>query len=330
MNNNILNISKKANLSPLRCPGGKRKLVPLIADIFHRHSHPIKLLVEPFAGGASTSISFLEAGLAEEIALSDKDDLVSSFWNVVFSKRAEELVNLIVTCNVNLKMWKRIKSEVPYDEVGRAFKCLFLNRTNFSGILHENAGPIGGITQSGEYKLSCRFNQEAIAHRISELSKLSNRVRFVRCQSYKKTISDVRRMSVSKNGANNLFWYLDPPFFEKANYLYRNSFSESDHLELKLLLENDHFSGQWLLSYDDVKIARDYYSQNKGFSRVNLSYNARIDSVERLTKSEIVVSNIVGKLRDEKNPNIPEMGKVIPLQGFSIIEHPGVNKKIAK
>ncbi|MBU6952619.1 DNA adenine methylase [Hahella sp. HN01] len=317
MNNTILKISKKVNLSPLRYPGGKRKLAPLIADIFARHGEPIQLLVEPFAGGASTSISFLESNLAQEIALSDRDQLVATFWKVVFSPEAEALADLVATCNVSLRTWKALKEEVPGDDIGIAFKCLFMNRTNFSGILHENAGPIGGIAQSGSYKLDCRFNQESLAIRILELSRLRNRVRFVRCQSYKKTISDVKRMNISKGYAEKLFWYLDPPFFEKANYLYRVSFSEIDHVELKNILIHDSIPGQWLLSYDDVKAARSFYSNHKGFSRVNLSYNARIDSFERLRKSEIIVSNIIEKLRINRVPGIPAMGKIIPLHGFS-------------
>lgn len=318
MNNTILKVSKKVNLSPLRYPGGKRKLVPLIADIFARHGQPIQLLVEPFAGGASTSISFLESGLAKEIALSDRDQLVATFWKVVFSPEAEALADLVATCNVSLRTWKTLKEDAPDDDIGIAFKCLFMNRTNFSGILHENAGPIGGIAQSGTYKLDCRFNRESLASRILELSSLKHRVRFIRCQSYKKTISDVKRMNVSKGCADGLFWYLDPPFFEKANYLYRVAFSEGDHVELKNILMDDAIPGQWLLSYDDVKAARKFYSKHKGFSRVNLSYNARIDSFERLTKSEIVVSNIIENLRKNRVPGIPAMGKLIPLQGFSV------------
>ena len=44
-------IAKKKLLSPLRYPGGKRKIVPLLADIYLRDTDRISLFVEPFIGG---------------------------------------------------------------------------------------------------------------------------------------------------------------------------------------------------------------------------------------------------------------------------------------
>jgi hypothetical protein len=43
-----------------------------------------------------------------------------------------------------------------------AVKCLFLNRTTFSGILHGRAGPMGGRKQQSDYKIDCRFNKDGL------------------------------------------------------------------------------------------------------------------------------------------------------------------------
>src|ERR1700687_1739051 len=64
-------ISHAADVSPLRYPGGKRKLAVFIGQIFARAKIRPELLIEPFAGGASVAISLLEAGFVESIALAD-------------------------------------------------------------------------------------------------------------------------------------------------------------------------------------------------------------------------------------------------------------------
>lgn len=63
--------------SPLRYPGGKRRLAAYIAEVLRAHKLRPKLFVEAFAGGASVSIAMLENDLVEAIALADLDDPVA-------------------------------------------------------------------------------------------------------------------------------------------------------------------------------------------------------------------------------------------------------------
>lgn len=313
----IHRISRLPTLSPLRYPGGKRKLVPLVADIFSRAGVPVELLVEPFAGGAGVAIALLEAGMAHQIALSDKDDLVAAFWKTVFSENATALADMIYSNQAELGLWRRLKQETPTSDLHKAFKCIFLNRTSFSGILHQRAGPIGGMTQAGRYKIDCRYNREALAARILALSEYRKRVMFVRCQSFVRTLSDVKKLKIARKKSSHIFWYLDPPFFEKADQLYRFAFTAQDHKTLSSAIYDSAFPGHWVLSYDDVSDARNLYSNHPGFCRVNLSYNARIDTYERLTCSEIVVSNVIASMRCTNPAALPPMGKIIALkEGF--------------
>src|SRR5688572_27711616 len=71
-------------LSPLRYPGGKRRLLPCVARAIMDLPEPPLLAVEPFAGGAAVSIGLLEFGIVPQIALADADPLVSAFWRCVF------------------------------------------------------------------------------------------------------------------------------------------------------------------------------------------------------------------------------------------------------
>src|SRR5262249_5168451 len=153
------------------------------------------------------------------------------------------------------------------------------NRTSFSGALMSRTGPIGGISQKGPYKIGCRFNRQKIAERILELNKLAPRVRFVRHESYRRTIANVARTRITSDTPDRIFWYLDPPFFGQADRLYRFSFTDAQHQALCEDIRG--LSGHWLLSYDDHREARRLYSNHRGFARVNLRYNARIDASER-------------------------------------------------
>jgi len=291
----IIKWCTRSDVSPLRYPGGKRKLAPLIADLIARSGSRPELLVEPFAGGASVSISLLEANYVDRIALVDADPLVASFWQVVFSADASCLADRIHAGDVTLNEWKKQKKLDPRTAVDTAYKCLFLNRTSFSGSLHPLTGPIGGMTQKGAYKIDCRFNRSKLAGRILELSELRHRVSFVRNESYRKTIRDVRKTSLFQRRPEAILWYLDPPFFAKADKLYRRHFDARDHSQLAD--DTTRMPGRWILSYDDHTAARALYSGRKGYARVNLQYTARIDEKHRLVATEIVVSDIIADLR---------------------------------
>src|SRR5690625_1641607 len=146
--------SMRPGSSPVRCPGGKRKLAALIGDLLIRSGMRTELLVEPFAGGSAVSIALLEAWLVDRIGLADIDPLISSFWQTVFSPEARALIERILEVDITLDEWDRQRSLEPATPLDAAFKCLFLNRTSFSGVLKDGAGPIGGRAQSGKYRIN--------------------------------------------------------------------------------------------------------------------------------------------------------------------------------
>jgi len=299
----------RPDVSPLRYPGGKRKLVPFIADVIKRADLQVELFIEPFAGGAAASIALLESGHVQSIALADADPLIASFWKTVFSRDAQRLADMVCDTRVTLREWRRQKDLSPRSTLAAAFKCLFLNRTSFSGSLVPRTGAIGGMSQTGVYKIGCRFNQERLARRIVELSELAPRVRFVRNDSYRKTMADVARTTFAAKHSSKIFWYLDPPFFAKAERLYRFSFNDEQHRQFALDIKT--LAGHWLLSYDDHHDARRMYQRHAGFARVNLRYSARIDNGERLIASEVIVSDVIASLR--RRDKLQKWGMVIRL-----------------
>src|SRR5207253_2537665 len=105
-----------------------------------------KIFCEPFAGGLSVSLRLLSKNLVENIAVGERDSLVAGFWKTVFND-AEWLVGQIDRLEVTLEKWKAYRDQICRTNRERALACIFLNRTSFSGILAESAGPIGGQKQ---------------------------------------------------------------------------------------------------------------------------------------------------------------------------------------
>lgn len=265
--------------SPLRYPGAKSGLVGVIGDLVVGATEDLgvpELFVEPFAGGASTSLRLAGAGLVRRVLLADADPLVARFWQVAAAD-TEWLVDRMMDEPVTLERWDHWRNWQPSDPRDRdtAVKCLFLNRTTFSGILHGRAGPIGGRKQESQYKIDCRFNKEALAARIRFVGDLyaTNRLVDVWFKDWQDTLDDVAEW-YPQLIPNQVIAYLDPPYWSKSPKLYRKSFdpaggyAELDpprpvspleahpwlddlaHYELAEYLRHKA-QVRWILSYDD-------------------------------------------------------------------------------
>jgi DNA adenine methylase len=122
--------------------------------------------------------------------LADPDPLVASFWQVAASEPQKLIARMREEHEtwaerggeVALRRWDYWKSWRP-DAVNSsatnrfemAVKCLFLNRTTFSGILHGRAGPIGGRTQTSAYDIGCRFNPDGLPNASSTSATCTRR-----------------------------------------------------------------------------------------------------------------------------------------------------------
>src|SRR5450432_2471219 len=241
--------------SPLRYPGGKARFTDFICDSLKSSGKEAKIFVEPFCGGAGASIALLELGKVQRIALNDIDPLVSSFWKVVFGKtRASRkdidwLIRKIESSEITVDEWRRQKAIKPDSYRSAAWKCLFLNRTSFNGIIHL-AGPIGGWEQLNR-TIDVRFKRERIVTRLNELYDIRDQIERVESLNWKKFTSYFKH----KRGA---FIYFDPPYYHKAEQLYGYVFNERGHLSMRDYIIK--LKCPWMLSYDDVLEVRSLYS----------------------------------------------------------------------
>ena len=250
-NGSFVSPSQKKILSPLRYPGSKRRLSGYIEQTLRLNKLRPDLYVEPFAGGASVALNLLQKDLVEKVILIDLDPMIAGFWEAVFCD-TDWLIDQIMTIDISLENWYRFKQEEPKSIRENAIACLYLNRTSFSGIMRPEVGPLGGKEQKSDYPIDCRFPRETLVNRVNQAAYHKDKVYAVWCCSWD---DGMRRINNERNKGNlpdeKTFWYLDPPFFKKAEALYRYYFEESDHRKLRdALLKVDDF---WLLSYDSAE-----------------------------------------------------------------------------
>lgn len=268
--------------SPLRYPGSKQKFCQTLANILNKNNIKPKLFIEPFAGGSSISLYMLQNNLTEKIALIEKDPLISSFWKTVFFD-STWLIKKIKKIDVTLDTWKYYKKYTPRTTKNKALKCLFMNRTCFSGIL--KAGPIGGYKQESKYKINCRFNKTAIINTIETLSKYKDKVSFIEEGDYQDILNNYKHLI-----NEDTFIYFDPPYVNKAKDLYNFYFLENDHQRLKNFICT--LNNNWLVSYDYEPPLNKLYKSFSNCCFFDITYTTTSNNY-RPKKQEFLASNLI-------------------------------------
>jgi DNA adenine methylase len=218
-------------------------------------------IVEPFCGGAAVSLGLLEAGVVEHADISDKDELVSAFW-VAAAHHTDELIARIGVEDVTVKRWVYWNTARPQTLIDKAVKALFLNRTTFSGLIHHGS-VLGGIEQDKvlanggqvKYPVDCRFNKEAISQSISRIGEWSRegRLSAARC-GYQNSVE------MSQGGKDLV--YLDPPYMEKSDDLYGQTFTINCHRKLaEFTYVLNMYGYRVMVSYDDIPYIRSLYTE---------------------------------------------------------------------
>jgi DNA adenine methylase len=269
--------------SPLRYPGGKAVLSDFLAATIARTKIERCIYVEPYAGGAGAAINLLLSGHVEEIILNDADRSIWAFWHSILH-RTQEFVELIRATPVTVSEWQ--KQRAVYRSKTRStlklgFSAFFLNRCNRSGIL-TNGGVIGGLDQSGKWKIDARYNQHELIRRIERIAELREKITI--CQL--DAIEFLRVNVLQHVNRSRFFVYLDPPYYVKGSRLYLNYYAHRDHEKLARFLKRVR-NFRWLVTYDDTPEIRAIYEWCDTLTNFRLHYSA----AESKEGSEIIIAS---------------------------------------
>lgn len=252
--------------SPLRYPGGKAKVANYLKLLLLENGLTGCEYFEPYAGGASVAFSLLFEDFVDHIHINDLNRGVHAFWWSVLTE-TDELCELVSGSPLTVKEWgrqKKIYRDPSSSGLELGFATFYLNRTNRSGII-ARGGVIGGLTQSGAWKMDARFNRDGLCARIRKISRFRNRVTLT-CLDASALIK-----GVASDGPDRSFLYLDPPYYVKGEGLYDNFYTPTDHALIAAQMSD--LETPWLVSYDATPEILSMYGGHQ-MVRYSLSYSA--------------------------------------------------------
>jgi len=264
--------------SPLRYPGGKGKLAKFMKYMIDQLGHGGGTYIEPFAGGAGVAIELLLQGVVSRIVINDYDKGIWSFWKAVLTE-TDRFIALLAVVPLTMEEWNRQRNicltrNNKYSfELG--FATFYMNRTNRSGIV--KGGVIGGMDQSGSWKMDARFKREDLIRRIESIAERKSHIKL-----YNKDINSfiIRYIPLYEE---NALVYFDPPYLKKGKQLYMNYFQLEDHVRIEKAIR-DYVKCDWIITYDKASEIESIY---KGYSMRLYDLNYSVSS--KCKASELMI-----------------------------------------
>lgn len=241
-------------------------MIDFIKSIIDQNNLKGGTYIEPFSGGAAIALALAIDGYMERIVINDYDRSIYAFWYSILH-HTDKFIDKIRNTPLSIEEWhiqRRIQQNKQIaDLFDLGFSTFFLNRTNRSGVL--KAGVIGGINQTGPYKIDARYNREQLIERIQLITQ--HKDKFI--LHNEDAINLLRRY---RNIARKNLIYLDPPYYIKGRELYVNFFKEADHIALsQAVQQRDNLN--WIITYDNHSFIHNLYVNARSLSYA-LSYSA--------------------------------------------------------
>jgi DNA adenine methylase len=235
---------------------------------------------EPFAGGCGLALSLLYTGQVAEVHINDLDPAIWAFWHSVLNE-TDALAAMVAEAPVTINEWHRQRdlhrTGDASDPLKLGFAAFFLNRTNRSGII-KGGGVIGGLDQTGNYKIDCRFNVDDLVRRMRRVARYKDRIHLSNDDA-------TAFLANCSNLPSNSLLFIDPPYYKKGPGLYTSFYKPADHAQLaEQVLQ---LTAPWIVTYDDVTPIRELYRARRQFCfDINYSLQEKRIGTELLVASK--------------------------------------------
>jgi len=256
-------------MSLFRYPGGKTRYTDFILPTLYRCSG-FSTYVEPFVGGGSVALEMAEHYPTIKLVLNDLDPGMAAFWELVADAPEGEIQSFadrILNTGPTVAMFNEMLKSQPSDRSGRAFRALFLNRTSWGGM---GLRPLGGKDQKSKGKIDSRWESANLVRELREARKLLH--------DRTKVLSADFGAIIPLAHAKALM-FLDPPYYEAGNQLYKFKWSDADHVRLRDALKGKN---NWVMSYDEHPRIRELYGVLAYLMAVKYSLGSKRKKMEEL------------------------------------------------
>ena len=133
-------------------------------------------------------------------------------------------------------------------------------------IIKVRAGLIGGINQTGNYKMDARFSRNDLIRRIEVIAQNKEKINLSNLDAEQYLVENLSTFP------QQTLIYFGPPYYEKASGLYLDFYRKKDHSRLAEVIQA-LVGIKWLLSYDSAPQIIELYNNRTHFT-YDLQYSA--------------------------------------------------------
>ncbi len=236
-----VNVASVPQRSPLRYPGGKTWLIPHVRRWLESLESRPSLIVEPFAGGGTVTLTAIMEDFVDRALLADLDSDISSFWRAALDN-PEELIALVDGFKPTRDQIQTLESKTLETPLMHGFRTLVLNRTRRGGVL----APGAALTRNGENGngVASRWYPETLQRRLQAIGEVAHRIEFV----HDDALRILEEMAPIQDG---VCYFIDPPYTARGgkkagSRLYAHN--TVDHPRLFGILADSE--ADFLMTYD--------------------------------------------------------------------------------
>ncbi len=289
----------------LKWAGGKSQLLAqfnrFIPEKFNNY-------IEPFVGGGALFFHLYITGLladCDKVVLIDSNDELINCYRVIKENPGQLIESLHDSGYINEpETYYEIRAQKPHNDIERAARTLYLNKTCFNGLYRVNSKGEFNVP-FGRYRNPSIYNEEKI-EAVSESLKNVELIcgDFSRCSDY---------------AHKDDFIYFDPPYqplSPTANFTSytMKSFDESEQVRLSVMFrELDKKGSLLMLSNSYTSFIKELYN---GFQinvvQARRAINCKPEGRGRI--GELVITNY--PVESERMSDIPNNQDSIPRMSF--------------